>query len=228
MSSSYGEMAQCCYKNADYLGYLENAKKQYKISESEEDKKEMEKAENIYQLHQEIQEIIKSDHDDYYQLLGVTKDSTIAEIKKAFRVKASRYHPDRAKVEDAGTAMRIIQKAYFEINTQEKKDAYDSKRTIPRFLRNVIVRNTNENDFLNFHRRNQFSFAQNGTRFTFSSSFNDFSTGFDYSSDSFRTIENLYRNIYSHTRPRTIIESQANANYIILIITILIVIFSLV
>lgn len=33
--------------------------------------------------------------DDYYQLLGVTKDASEQEIKKAFRKQAMKYHPDK-------------------------------------------------------------------------------------------------------------------------------------
>ena len=31
---------------------------------------------------------------DYYDVLGVTKDTPVSEIKKAYRAKAIKYHPD--------------------------------------------------------------------------------------------------------------------------------------
>ena len=37
---------------------------------------------------------------DYYDLLGVSKDSSKAEIKKAYKKLALKYHPDRAPEEN--------------------------------------------------------------------------------------------------------------------------------
>ena len=35
---------------------------------------------------------------DYYDILGIKKNSTEAEIKKAYRLKALRFHPDKNQV----------------------------------------------------------------------------------------------------------------------------------
>ncbi|MDY6910891.1 MAG: DnaJ domain-containing protein, partial [Chloroflexota bacterium] len=51
---------------------------------------------------------------DYYQILGVNRDSTQVDIKKAFRSLALRYHPDRnpQNTEEAEKQFKEINNAY--------------------------------------------------------------------------------------------------------------------
>lgn len=46
--------------------------------------------------------------EDYYRILGVPKTATTADIKKAFRKLALKYHPDRSKKSDAEEKFRKI------------------------------------------------------------------------------------------------------------------------
>ena len=48
----------------------------------------------------------------YYDILGVKKDATQKEIKKAFRKLAMKYHPDRNKEPDAEEKFREIAQVY--------------------------------------------------------------------------------------------------------------------
>lgn len=63
---------------------------------------------------------------DYYQTLAVSKDATQAEIRKAFRKLARKYHPDVAK--DKSTAeenFKTINEAYEVLSDPEKRKKYD-------------------------------------------------------------------------------------------------------
>uniref|UniRef100_A0A914SAV0 DnaJ homolog subfamily B member 9 n=1 Tax=Parascaris equorum TaxID=6256 RepID=A0A914SAV0_PAREQ len=51
---------------------------------------------------------VSTQQEDYYQVLGVPKTATTADIKKAFRKLALKYHPDRSKSADAEEKFRKI------------------------------------------------------------------------------------------------------------------------
>lgn len=65
---------------------------------------------------------------DHYTALGLGSDATLADIKKAFRQKASLYHPDRNSAADAATRFRAVQEAYDVLSDDTKRQAYDDNR----------------------------------------------------------------------------------------------------
>lgn len=62
---------------------------------------------------------------DYYQILGVSREETADNIKKAFRRLARKYHPDISKEADAEQRMQEINEAYAVLSDPEKRAAYD-------------------------------------------------------------------------------------------------------
>jgi curved DNA-binding protein len=65
------------------------------------------------------------DFKDYYATLGVARDATAADIKKAFRKLARKYHPDVSKEPDADARMKEINEANTVLSDPEKRAAYD-------------------------------------------------------------------------------------------------------
>lgn len=62
---------------------------------------------------------------DYYEVLGISKDASEQEIKKAFRKKAMEYHPDRNKEPDAEEKFKEVANAYEVLSDPQKRKAYD-------------------------------------------------------------------------------------------------------
>ncbi len=64
---------------------------------------------------------------DYYKILGVSKDASPEEIKKAYRKLALKYHPDRNKGDKAAEAkFKEINEAYAVLSDPEKRKQYDT------------------------------------------------------------------------------------------------------
>ncbi len=62
---------------------------------------------------------------DYYELLGVSRDSTKEDIKRAYRRLARKYHPDVNKEPGAEETFKEINRAYEVLSDSEMKGRYD-------------------------------------------------------------------------------------------------------
>ncbi|MCF0231935.1 MAG: molecular chaperone DnaJ [Enterococcus sp.] len=68
---------------------------------------------------------------DLYEVLGVPKNASEAEIKKAFRAKARKMHPDVNKSPNAEEEFKEINEAYDVLSDSRKRAQYDRFGTVP-------------------------------------------------------------------------------------------------
>ncbi len=62
---------------------------------------------------------------DYYEILGINKNASEAEIKSAFRKLAKENHPDVSKNPNAEAKFKELQEAYAVLSDKEKRQQYD-------------------------------------------------------------------------------------------------------
>src|SRR5919199_3522779 len=62
---------------------------------------------------------------DYYEVLGVSRQASEDEIRRAFRKLAFEYHPDRNPSSDAADKFKEISEAYEVLQDGDKRSAYD-------------------------------------------------------------------------------------------------------
>lgn len=118
---------------------------------------------------------------NYYEALGVSREATPDEIKKAYRKLARKYHPDVSKEADAEEKMQAINVAYDTLSHAEKKKEYDFNLDHPQGYANFGGQ-SDPNDFNGYS--NQASsdpnsgFGQNSDFSGFEDLFGRFGQGF--------------------------------------------------
>ncbi|MBN1237096.1 MAG: DnaJ domain-containing protein [Gammaproteobacteria bacterium] len=66
------------------------------------------------------------EYKDYYKIMGVARDASQDDIKRAYRRLARKYHPDVSKESDAEERFKEVGEAYEVLSDPEKRTAYDS------------------------------------------------------------------------------------------------------
>src|SRR5512136_2855835 len=64
--------------------------------------------------------------EDYYETIGISRNADDAEIKKAYRNLARKYHPDVCKEPGAEEKFKQINEAYSGLSEEQKKAQYDN------------------------------------------------------------------------------------------------------
>jgi molecular chaperone DnaJ len=62
---------------------------------------------------------------DYYEVLNVSRDASLSEIKKGYRKLAHQYHPDRNQEQGSEEKFKEVSEAYEVLSDPEKRELYD-------------------------------------------------------------------------------------------------------
>ncbi|MFH0865673.1 MAG: J domain-containing protein [Bacteroidota bacterium] len=68
---------------------------------------------------------------DYYQILGISRESTTEQIRRAYRIRAKLLHPDVNKKENSKQLFQLLNEAYQVLINSEKRRWYDFKLKYP-------------------------------------------------------------------------------------------------
>jgi molecular chaperone DnaJ len=93
---------------------------------AERDEAEHDEAEQDGAEHDGVENPQMSEKRDYYEVLGVERDASSDEIKRAYRKKALEFHPDRNKDDPSSEArFKEAAEAYDILSSDEKRPRYD-------------------------------------------------------------------------------------------------------
>ena len=157
---------------------------------------------------------------DYYKILGVNRNATQEEIKKAYKKLAIKWHPDKNinNKEEAEKKFKEISEAYSILSDEKKKKIYDTygeegiKNNYERTnvsaneIFNNIFKNFNTNKFNNFNNFNNFDNFNN---------FNNFNTNIKKQKleTIIENVECTIEELYNGCKKEVIVEKKIMNNY---------------
>lgn len=65
---------------------------------------------------------------DHYNILGISVDASLDDIKAAYRQKAFLFHPDKNQSANAAEQFRLVKKAYDVLSLPDSRKIYDESR----------------------------------------------------------------------------------------------------
>jgi len=134
---------------------------------------------------------------NYYEELGVTRDASADEIKKAYRKLAKKYHPDISKEADAETKMQAINVAYDTLSHADKKAEYDQMLDQPQGFSGFVQNNQSGFDGAQYYRQSSGA----GADFSgFEDIFGRFGAGFGGGQHRSQRQQHSYRGEDQHAR----------------------------
>merc|ERR1719329_579609 len=70
---------------------------------------------------------------DYYEVLGLSREATVADVRKAYRREALEWHPDKNpdRREEAEERFRQIAEAYAVLSNSDSRKRYDRQKRSP-------------------------------------------------------------------------------------------------
>lgn len=108
---------------------------------------------------------LSSNHISYYQILKVSPNASLEEIKKSYRQKLLETHPDKQQSNNSNSTIQIIQLAYKTLSNIESREIYD-KSLHDHFIKTGLVNTGNSNgidiDGLDIIDLSQFNENDNG------------------------------------------------------------------
>ncbi|CAK9301830.1 unnamed protein product [Gordionus sp. m RMFG-2023] len=66
---------------------------------------------------------------DYYEILGISRDASEADIKKSYKKLALQFHPDKNKAPGSAEAFKAIGNAFTTLSDPQKRKLYDLRGT---------------------------------------------------------------------------------------------------
>ena len=127
---------------------------------------------------------------DYYEVLGLKKDATKDEIRKAYKKLAIKWHPDKnpENKKEAEEKFKEIAEAYSVLSDPDKKKEYDNRDSSPNFQ--GFEFNSNFDPFSMF---NDFFKTDNDFGNFDKFGFNKFNSGFSHRSNIEKEIEEIHK-----------------------------------